>query len=56
MSNRFIFSIQSEADLVMEAGCKKKKWIHEDGQLVRYESIANGELLEKGVCMTKVTK
>ena len=45
--------MQSEIDPVMEAGCKKKKWIHEDGQADRYEWIASGELLEKGVCIDK---
>ena len=45
--------MQSETDSVIEAGCKKKKWLHEDGQPGRYEWIANGELLEKGVCIDK---
>ena len=37
--------------MVLEAGCKKKKWIYENGQRERYEWIRNGELLEKGVCI-----
>ena len=37
---------------MLEAGCKKKKWTYnKDGFAERYEWVASGDLLEKGVCI-----
>ena len=40
--------------MVLEAGCKKKKWIYDSkGNAERYEVIASGTLLEERVCIGK---
>ena len=49
----FIYFLQNESELVLEAGCKTKKWVYKDGNAVRYEFIANGYLLENRVCIDK---
>ena len=36
---------------MLEAGCKSKDWVYKNGYPVRYQWIADGELLEKGICI-----
>ena len=33
---------------MLQAGCKKKKWINDDN---RFEWVSSGKLLQKGVCI-----
>ena len=45
---------KKESELVFEAGCKEKEWIHnEDENSTQFRWIASGTLLEKGVCIDK---
>ena len=40
--------------MVLEAGCRKKKWIYDrKGNAKSYENIASGTLLEERVCIGK---
>ena len=36
---------------MLEAGCKSKYWVYKNGYPERYQWIADGELLEKGICI-----
>ena len=46
--------IQTELDLMSEAGCLKKEWTQvktETGSSWQYSLVPSGELLEKGICI-----
>ena len=47
-----IFHIQSESQLLMEAGCQMKEWEKNDaGFAYKFHWIPSGELLEKDACV-----